>query len=831
MSDDMRSDLPIGTVTFLFTDVEGSTRLLNELGDARYADVLAGHRLIVRGACRVHGGVEVDTQGDAFLFAFPTAPGAIAAAAEITGRLAQGPVRVRVGLHTGTPILTEEGYTGIDLHRAARIAAAGSGGQVLVSASTASLADGDLRDLGEHRFKDLAAPEHVFQLGSDTFPPLQSLHRTNLPITPTPFLGRHRELREVITLLASDDLRLVTLTGPGGTGKTRLGIQAAAEASDRYPDGVWWVPLGALRDPDLVPDQAAQILGARIGLAEYIAEKRMLCVFDNFEQVVEAAGALSQLMLVCPNLHLLVTSRERLRVRGEQTYPVPPLTETEGEALFAARARAVDPAFVPTDEVRELCRRLDELPLALELAAARTALFTPQQLLDRLSQRLDLLEGERDADPRQRTLRATIEWSHELLTEDEQKLFRRLSVFEGGCSYEAADRVAEADPGRLQSLLDKSLLRRRDSEFGARYWMLETIREFGLERLAASQEADTVRGGHLDYFLALVEEAEPRLTGRDQQEWFKRLTFDQENIRAALEFACDRGDGERALMMAGTVWRFWWTRGQIDEAGRWYERAFAVGKDASDVAQARGWFGLAHVAEAHGDVALARVQFERAAEMLRRLGETRWLILALTHLAGTYEIQRAIQTQRGALALAESSGDLRGAAIVKGNLATALLAQGREPEAVSLLEEALDGHRALGDVFGMSRSLADLATLAMRRGDLDLAAARLRESVELSDSIGDTLSLSSTLARAAALILVRGDPESAVRLAAADAALIAERGFEADPVLDEARNDAKTALGERFETLWAEGKKLDLATAINLAMTALDSRRQIVGEA
>ena len=416
----MRDDLPAGTVTFLFTDVEGSTKLLHSLGAEGYADALAEHRRVIREACAREGGVEVDTQGDAFFFAFPTAPGALAAASAFTDALASGQVQVRVGLHTGTPLLTDEGYVGDDVHRAARIAASGHGGQVLVSAASAQLVERELRDLGEHRLKDLSAPERVYQLGDGDFPALRSLYRTNLPVPATPFLGREQELAEVVELLGADDTRLLTLTGPGGTGKTRLALQAAGLTSDAYPDGVYWIPLAPLRDATLVLATAGQTLGSKNGLAEHISDKAMLCLFDNFEQVVDAGPELAGLLAECPNLDVLVTSRERLRVSGEQTYPVPPLAESDGEALFTTRARAVDPAFTPSESVRELCLRLDELPLALELAAARTALFSPEQLLDKLSQRLDLLKGSRDADPRQQTLRATIEWSYDLLSDERE---------------------------------------------------------------------------------------------------------------------------------------------------------------------------------------------------------------------------------------------------------------------------------------------------------------------------------------------------------------------------------------------------------------------------
>ncbi len=435
----MRRDLPSGTVTFLFTDVEGSTQLLHELGDEHYAEALDEHRRVIRDAC--HEGVEVDTQGDAFFVAFPTAPAALEAAAQASTELASGPIRVRMGIHTGTPHVGEEGYVGVDVHRAARIAACGHGGQVLVSASTASLVGaGRLRDLGEHRLKDLGAAEHIYQLGDEDFPPLASLHQTNLPVPSTPFLGRAEELSDVVGLLSRDDVRLLTLTGAGGTGKTRLALQAAAEVADGYPHGVWWVPLAVLRDPELVRAATEQALGATSDLVEHIGDRRMLLLFDNFEHVVEAASGVARLLADCPALDVLVTSREPLHLTGEQEYPVPPLRPEEGVDFFLARARAVEPDFAADQVVPEICRRLDELPLALELAAARVKALSAAQILERLEQRLPLLTGgASDLPERQRTLRATIEWSHELLSAEEQRLFARLAVFRGGCTLEAAE--------------------------------------------------------------------------------------------------------------------------------------------------------------------------------------------------------------------------------------------------------------------------------------------------------------------------------------------------------------------------------------------------------
>jgi class 3 adenylate cyclase len=469
----VRSDLPTGTVTFLFTDVKGSTTLLHELGAEGYAAALAEHRGIVREACAERGGVEVDTQGDAFFVAFPTAPGALEAAVQITERLAGGPIRVRVGLHTGTPLLTDEGYTGADVNRAARIAASASGGQIVVSESTrALLTEGDFLDLGRHRFKDLAAAEHVYQLGSEEFPPLRSLPETNLPVPATPFLGRKEELASVVTQLGSPDVRLLTLTGAGGSGKTRLALQSAGEVAERFPGGVSWVSLSPLTDASLVAPSVVQVLGAEdvpegrldLAFAERLSRGRVLVLVDNCEHLLPGVAQPIAAMRDVPGVTVLATSRERLQLQGEQVFGVPPLSETDGVRLFLSRASAVGAHVSATAEVEELCERLDELPLALELAAARTVLFSPRQLLDRLGKRLDLLKGARDLDPRQQTLRATIEWSHELLSPEERQLLRRLAVFLGGCTFEAAEAVCDAEPDTLQALLDKSLVRRREGD-------------------------------------------------------------------------------------------------------------------------------------------------------------------------------------------------------------------------------------------------------------------------------------------------------------------------------------------------------------------------------
>ncbi|HMJ00997.1 MAG TPA: adenylate/guanylate cyclase domain-containing protein [Gaiellaceae bacterium] len=821
----MRRDLPSGTVTFLFTDVEGSTKLLNELGDA-YADLLEEHRRVLRDAFARHGGVEVDTQGDAFFVAFGRAHDALAAAADSQEALSSGRLGVRMGLHTGEPLLTEEGYVGIDVHRAARIAAAGHGGQILISQSTRDLVgEGHVRDLGQHRLKDLTAPERIYQLGGATFPPLKTLDRTNLPLAATPLVGRERELAELTELLR-DGTRLVTVTGAGGSGKTRLALQVAAELADEFRDGVFFVPLAPIQDAALVAATIAQATG--VGGLDDLRELELLVVVDNLEHLLPAASELSSLLADAANVTLLVTSRVRLRVAAELEYPLEPFSEDEAIEFFVDRARAVKRDVRRDPAVAEICRRLDGLPLALELAASRVKVLDPPLLLERLGRRLPLLTGgARDAPLRQQTLRATIEWSYALLETRLQAVLRCLAVFAGSFSLGAAEEVAKAELDEISALVDWSLLKPIGD---GRFLMLETIREYALEALQESGETEEVRDRHLDYFLALVEEAEPNLTGPDQVEWYDSLAVEHDNVGEALSYACDSGDGERALMLAGTIWRFWWNRGYTVESAHWYARAFAVGDDASPTARARGAFGAAHIAEARGDAEQARIDFEEAARLLGEIGETRWLILALTHLAGAYRRlgypERADGSHQEALALAQKSGDVRGTAIVKSNMAFLLLAAGDEERAAPLFAEALEGHRSVGDVYGMALTHVNLGMVALRRGDVEHAARDISEGLRLSSSIGDTHSLVVILANAVPVVLARGDAVTSAQLCAATEALCNAHGFELDQddreLLDDAVAAARQALGEGFEEAWAAGEELELPAAVELAIQALD---------
>ena len=826
MMTSVRRDLPAGTVTFLFTDVEGSTKLLHELGAPEYAKALAEHRRILREAFGAHGGVEVDTQGDAFFVAFPTAPDALGAAAAAQNGLARGPIRVRMGLHTGTPHLTEEGYVGVDVHRAARIAACGHGGQVLVSASTAALLNRDgLRDLGEHRLKDLSAPERIFQFGDDDFPPLTSLHQTNLPIASTPFMGRKKELGEVVGLLSQDKVRLLTLSGPGGTGKTRLALQAAAELSSHYAHGVWWIPLASLREPALVLATAGRALGARDGVAGHIADRSMLLLFDNFEQVVEAAAEVASLLAACPNLDLLVTSREALHITAEQEYPVPPLLPAEGVDLFVARARAVSPDFAADATVSEICRRLDELPLAIELAAARVKALTAAQILARLGQRLPLLTGgARDLPERQRTLRAAIEWSHELLTRDEQRLFGRLAVFRGGCTLEAAEKVADADLDTLQSLVEKSLLRRVDD----RFWMLETIREYATERLEASGTADELRRRHAEHFLALTEEAEPHLR-RDSAEWADRLEREHDNLRAAMDWGEGTGESELVLRLAGAASRFWYFKSHVSEGLRRLESALSADPRPT-AARAKALTGAAVMA-LDIDPATARQRAEDALALHRALGDA-WGAAYATLMIGNAvgeggDVAKARPILDESVRLFRELGDELYVLIASVNLAWVTGEAGDLETERAIHEENLRRARGLGNRRVEATSLAQLAIFARDEGRLQDAAAMLREAIRTEHLLGNVLWLAIDLGRLASVLALAGKTEKAARLLSSSEAL-AEKLGAGVPWWAKRRNEQtlatiRTQLDEGAVAEARErGRALTVDEAVSFAVDAVD---------
>jgi predicted ATPase len=727
-------------VTFLFADVEGSTRLVRELGEAAWAQALAAYRATVEGRCSEHGGRLVDREGDGSFVAFSSAPEALRAAAEIQSLLAEGSVRARVGLHTGAPLLTEDGYVGLDVHRAARIAAAAHGGQVVFSSGTRSLVDETqlpdvVRDLGEHRLKDLAAPERLFQLGSAEFPPLRSLPSTNLPVPATPFLGRRRELRELTALLQAPDTRLVTLTGPGGTGKTRLALQAAAEVSDAYPDGVSWTPLSPIREAGSVLPAVAQTVGVMEeqgrsvleALGDRFAGRRMLLLLDNAEHLLPGiAEDLSAFVAACPSVQLLVTSRERLQLGAEVAFPVAPLSASDGERLFLDRARTAGVVLRRDHRVSELCARLDELPLALELAAARTVVFTPEQLLERLGHRLDLLKGNRDADPRQLTLRATIDWSYELLVPEERRLFAALAVFRNGCTYEAAEAIAGADPDTLQSLLDKSLLRRRESDHGARYWMLATIADYAQEKLALLPDRTELHRRHAEWYRDLAARVvgssgpiDPRAVSSGEVERFRD---DYDNARAALVWGWSENEDKLAIELGIACCRYWLAAGPYTDATAWLETALPridslprlTKLHALEVAGVIAFFVLA-------DANQAEELWERAvviANDLELADDAAWLDHRRASISWERgDIQTAVAILERLLAYYEQQGNRLAIAATLHHLGEAHRDLGDYDEAERQLREADSIYREVGDSNGVANNSHSLGDLALDRGD------------------------------------------------------------------------------------------------------------------
>jgi predicted ATPase/class 3 adenylate cyclase len=876
----VRPDLPTGTVTFLFTDVGGSTRLLEALGAEAYATALVEHRRLILEACAAHDGVAVDVEGDALFVAFPTAPGALAAAQAATDALGSGPVRVRMGLHTGTPLVTGSGYVGMDVHRAARIAAAAHAGQVVLSASTRALVDDGLAlvDLGEHRFKDLAAAERVFQLGEGAFPPLRSLHRSNLPFPATPFLGREAELAAVVALLAEPGARLVSLVGPGGTGKTRLGLQAAAEASDLYPSGVFWAPLAPLRDPALVLPTIATALAvgeeldgsAADDLARGLAGRRLLLLVDNVEHLLpDAAEAVADVVTACPSVTVAVTSRERLQIPGERVYAVPPMREPDAEALFLSRAADAGVELQTSDELRMLCARLDNLPLALELAAARTVVFGPGQLLERLARPLDLLRAGRGVDARQETLRATIAWSHDLLTLEERALFRRMSAFAGGCTLESAEQIARADPDVLQSLLDKSLLRRRDGKAAPRFWMLETIREFAAERLDAAGETDELRRRHLEHYAAVAEACfDETLQGHDDLD---RLEEEHENLRLALDAAMET-DVALALGLARRLAPSWMQRGELREGRERLAAALAAASDAPTTERAWALRAASLLASQQSDLevadrlasealalfradgdrrgagttltvlgmiafvgrrdfAEARRLFGQALELLSGPGEeqpqrsTRMWLANLMSAEGEHD--RAVALHRESVASARREGSTLSLAIALNNLYVAEALAGETEHARRSIEESVALLRDVGHRPALANGLCNLAHAKLTTAPAD-ALAHYSESLRLCLEIEEPRSTLYCLQGGAAIFAARGDHGHAATLLGAASRIGANTGLvlaptrqaEADAVEAECR---RSLTAEAFTRAWDDGAALDATAAAEWALRSWEA--------
>jgi predicted ATPase len=819
------AELPTGTVTFLFTDVEGSTRLLHELGDA-YADALREHRKALRECFGRHGGVEVDTQGDAFFVAFAKASEALAAAAEGTMALSESPLKVRMGLHTGEPIVTDEGYVGIDVHRAARIAAAGHGGQILVSQSTYDLlrADG-LRDLGEHRLKDLTPAERIYQFGEEHFPPLKTLNATNLPLPSDPLVGRKKELADVLRLLRLEGARLISVTGPGGIGKTRFAVAVAEELVTDFDHGVWFVDLSSIGDAKLVGSTIAAALGAKDELATHIADHELLLLLDNFEHVTAAAGEVASLLSSCPGLCVLVTTRERLQVGGEQECALRPLPDAPAVELFRQRASAKVPEFEGAyDEIAEICRRVDGLPLAIELAAARVKVLPPSELLAQLEQRLPILAGgRRDVPERQRTLRATIEWSYDLLSADEQLLFTRLAIFVGGFTFAAAEAVCEADLDTLEALVEQSLVRRSE---GGRLAMLETIREYASDQLA-ERGADRAAQRHAHFFAELVEAiAEDLSTGR--HEAMEAIAADYSNIRQALGWLRTT----EPPTFVGTVThlsRFWIISAELDEGRRWLELAVAAA-DSPDV-RSTALGGLISVAFQQGDVERAEQLCQERLECCRALGDIAGVIRGTGTLGSIAAHRRDFATADAliaeAITLAENSGDDWAVATGLINRMAVATESGDWPAAKTLSKEALIKAQEVGDEEGIAIALWSLGFFELREGRLEEARPWLAESLQVCVSLHATRRIADCLLALAVAAGENKEGERAARLLAKAETLRQETGGPWEGVDIGLHANATHAVATQLATAdaavaWSQGEAMSLEAAVDYALAEID---------
>jgi predicted ATPase/class 3 adenylate cyclase len=910
------TELPTGTVTLLFTDMEGSTRLLERLGD-RYVELLYEHRRLLRAAVARFNGREVGMEGDASFVAFTSARGAVAAAVAGQQALATHAwpdgvrPQVRIGIHTGEPLVVAQDYAGLDVHRAARICAAAHGGQVLVSRRTRELLGDDLppgvglHDLGEHRLKDLTHPERLFQLLISglpaDFPPPRTLggRATNLPTQLTRFVGRQRELAEARTLLERPEVRLLTLTGPGGTGKTRLAVQVAGELAEAFPDGVAFVGLAQVNDPGLVVPTIAQALEIKESAArplldsliQHVDDRRLLLILDNFEQVLAAAPLVVGLLRACLQLKTLVTSRAALHVSGEHAYPVPTLslpkatsanalgdlTSSEAATLFIERAQAVNPSFAVTEAnapvLAEICRRLDGLPLAIELAAARSRMLSPQALLSRLERRLQLLKGgDRDLPARQQTLRATIDWSYDLLEVSEQSLFARLAVFAGGCTMEAAEVVCDLEGdldvlAGLDALADKNLVQPREALDGdPRLLMLDTVREYALERLAGRSEADTVARRHADYYLGLAEQAESELSGSWQGAWYERLEADLPNFRAALTSSlAHRPDTTASL--AAALMPLWVSRGHITQGVRWLDAALEHRGSISPSALGKALFVksylLLQVGAHHGQ---AERLLEESLSLFRMVGDTTWTVRAVSVLGQTAirarEFDRGLALREQAVALArgqedkwnlamavcnlglsllqagdhgraraaldealllnQSFGDLESSALVLDGLGMLALAEGDSRRASSLVEQALVLARKVGHVLDAADFLADLGLVALHEDDYGRAAVLFEESLRLALPMEDELSIAKCLWGLAALAAAHGQPVRGVRLWAAATALryeLTAPPSAVGPLEERLLSPARERLGlDAFDAEWSRGQAMGREDVIAYAL-------------
>ena len=872
--------LPTGTITMLFSDIEGSTALLTRLGD-RYGDALSAQRAMLRAAISACHGQEMGTEGDSFFVVFGSASEAVRccvkAQRSLSGHDWPGgvAVRVRMGLHTGEPSRHEDGYIGLDVHRAARIAAAAHGGQVVLSDATwlrarASLPAGvSVRDLGFHRLKDIEAPERIYQLVApglaEQFPPLKSLGApTRVPVPMTPLVGRDDDLEQLRAALGQRGIRLVTLTGPGGVGKTRLALATAACLDKGFRDGVFFVPLATVGDAGIMWKTIADSLDASSdGTAEqavtgYLGARQALLVLDNLEQLDGAAGVVAALLAAAPGLAILATSRRPLHLRGEQELPVPPLEIPRDAAveavarcaaprLFVQQARMVRPGFALTAgnaaDIAAICRRLDGLPLAIELAASRVKLLAPKALHARLVSSLDLAAADVGQPSRQQTLRHTIAWSYDLLTGESAGVLRRAGVFAGGCDLDAlaavamADGpVARADPLQVAAeLQDLSLITVTEGADGEpRLGMLETIREYALERLAHDGELDDTRRRHAEYYTALAERTREQLGGPAHLTALDRLEAEHDNLRAALSWSLDAdvagqaGDGERAvigLRLVQALTTLWYHHGHAAEGRRWLERAIAVTSDDVPASLARLKHGLGVLLQQQGDLKASVRALEQSLAIWRELGDREQQARELNslgatqHRLGHQDIARTLLEQ--SIGISREIGNDARLATALTNLGQVEYAAGDLDRASWALREALELDNKHGDVFGVALDQQSLALVSLRAGRAEAARDLLSASLGYVVSSGDTELLANSLELSACITADLGGQLRAARLVGAAEAIRQKSGMpitqsEAD-VLERFLAPARAAAARRaWETELAVGRSLTHQQTVKL---------------
>jgi predicted ATPase/class 3 adenylate cyclase len=900
-----------GTITLLFTDIEGSTRLLRDLGE-QYETALGEHRRLLREAFGAQHGEEIDRAGDGLFYAFPRAREALLAAVEGQRALAAHewvqPVRVRMGIHTGEPIRSETSYVGMDVHRAARIMGAAHGGQILVSRTTRDLAGAELPpevtllDLGDHQLKDLPTAERLYQVVAPgltrDFPPLRSLDSrpNNLPRQLTTFVGRDREIADVKRMLAAAPL--LTFTGPGGVGKTRLAIEIAGELLDEFPEGMWFVDLGPLTDPAFIAPAIASAVGVMHApgqpildtVMEHLHGRRVLLILDNCEHVLEvAAQTVDALLRSCGMLRILATSREGLAISGEAVYPVPslsvpdPATLGPGELpqydaiqLFVERAMAAAPGFRITDAnaaaVTQICRRLDGVPLAIELAAARVRALPVEQIAARLDDRFRLLTGSsRVTVPRHQTLRQTIDWSHDLLDDDERAVFRRLAAFVGGCSLEAAEAVCAGTPvddyavlDLLTHLVDKSLLIADTEGSEARYRQLETVRQYARDRLLESGEAKETLRRHRDWYLDMVARAEPEFfRGAESADWLERLDREHDNLRVALQWSLDEPGQEReGLHLAAGLWRFWEIHGHLAEGRGWLERFLAATTGEVSPLRADAYTGAGILAFMLGDQAGASALHQESLELHRQVGDPDGIAFAANNLAnaavlaGDYAAAR--QLYDTVLPWARERGDLRVLGFSLVNMAEAVALDGDPTQARAQYDEGIDAFRRAGDAWGeafaldslgvmlarlggleesakhheqalaisrslrddrgVARALAHLGDVAMRTRDHERARALYIESLEIRRALGDLPGIASAMEKLASVVTATDARSAAVLLGAAERVRDLIRAPVPKAVREEYeafRGTVESMLGAGpFEDARAEGRRLSTAATL-----------------